>query len=194
MTDPDAQAVLEFWFGAEGSAEQGQVRAEWFRKDAAFDALIAQRFGPLVNATLAGGLPDGAARADVRLAHIVVLDQFTRNIFRDTARAFAGDALALAAARALVAERLDTALRPEQRAFAYLPFEHAESLAEQDESVRLYTELAADAPQLRSMLDYAHKHRAVIVRFGRFPHRNEWLGRASTAEELDFLQQPGSRF
>jgi uncharacterized protein (DUF924 family) len=193
-TDPDAQAVLDFWFGAEGSPEHGQVRAEWFRKDAAFDAQIAQRFGALVHSALAGGLRHWGAHPASRLAHIVLLDQFTRNMYRDTAQAFAGDALALAAARAMVDEALDTTLRPEQRVFAYLPFEHDESLAMQDESVRLFSVLAAEAPSLQGMLDYAHRHRAVIERFGRFVHRNELLGRVSTAEELAFLREPGSRF
>lgn len=190
----DAQAVLDFWFGAEGTPEHGRVRAEWFRKDAGFDAQIAQRFGPLVEQALAGGLTHWAARPAGALARIVLLDQFTRNMFRDTARAFAGDALALAAARALVADGADAALRPEQRVFAYLPFEHDESLGAQDESVRLFTALAAEAPALQGMLNYAHQHRAVIARFGRFVHRNELLGRVSTAEELAFLTEPGSRF
>ncbi len=192
--DPDAQAVLDFWFGAEGSPQHGQVRAEWFGKDAAFDAQIAQRFGPLVEQALAGGLAHWATQPAGTLARIVLLDQFTRNMFRDTARAFAGDALALAAARALVANGSDTALRPEQRVFAYLPFEHDDRLGVQDESVRLFSALAAEAPALQGMLDYAHKHRAVIARFGRFVHRNQLLGRVSTEEELAFLKEPGSRF
>ena len=194
MIDSDAQAVLDFWFGAEGSPEHGQVRAEWFRKDAAFDAQIAQRFGGTVNTALAGGLPQWAAQPASQLARIVLLDQFTRNMFRDTAQAFAGDALALAAAREMLAQGLDTTLRPEQRVFAYLPFEHHESLAMQDESVRLFSALVREAPSLQNMLDYAHKHHAVIARFGRFPHRNEVLDRVSAAEERAFLQEPGSRF
>ena len=190
----DAQAVLDFWFGAEGSPEHGQVRAEWFRKDAAFDAQIAQRFGALAEQAIAGGLAHWAAVPPAALARIVLLDQFTRNMFRDTARAFAGDARALDAARAMVAQGQDALLRPEQRVFAYLPFEHDERLAMQDESVRLFTALAAEAPSLHSMLDYAHKHRVVIARFGRFVHRNQALGRVSTDEELAFLKEPGSRF
>jgi uncharacterized protein (DUF924 family) len=192
--DPDAQAVLDFWFGAEGSPEHGQVRAEWFRKDAAFDEQIAKCFGGLVDSALAGGLSHWAVHPASALARIVLLDQFTRNMFRDTARAFAGDALALTAAQALVAEGDDATLRPEQRVFAYLPFEHHESLQMQDESVRLFNALVAQAPSLKDMLDYAHRHRAVIARFGRFAHRNEMLGRVSTADELAFLKEPGSRF
>ena len=190
----DAEAVLDFWFGAAGTPTHGQVRAEWFRKDAAFDAQIAQRFGSLVSNALAGGLAPWSTDPASQLARIVLLDQFTRNMFRDTAQAFAGDAQALAVAREMVACGFDAALRPEQRVFVYLPFEHHESLSMQDESVRLFTALVSQAPGLQHMLDYAHRHRAVIARFGRFAHRNEVLGRVSTAEELAFLNEPGSRF
>ncbi len=186
--------VLDFWFGAPGSPDHGRVRAEWFRKSDAFDAEIARRFGPLIEQALRGELRDGEARPEAALARIVLLDQFTRNVFRDSPRAFAGDAPALATARAVVASRQDLSLLPVQRAFVYLPFEHAEDLALQDEAVRRFSHLAAEAPELNSMLDYAHRHRAVIARFGRFPHRNVLLGRMSNEEELAFLREPGSRF
>ena len=192
--DSDAQTVLDFWFGAAGSTEYGRLRAEWFRKDDAFDAQIARQFGAQVDAALAGGLTDWAAEPHGALARIVVLDQFTRNTLRNTARAFAGDALALAAAQAMLASAQDQALQPVQRVFMALPFEHSEDLAMQEQSVRLFTALAAEAPALGGYLDYAQRHHAVVARFGRFPHRNEVLGRASTAEELAFLQEPGLRF
>jgi uncharacterized protein (DUF924 family) len=185
----DARAVLDFWFGAEDAP-----REEWFRKDPAFDARIAARFGPLVERALAGELADWQRSPESALALILLLDQFTRNIFRDSPRAFAGDPLALAAARSLVASGRDQELPPLRRAFAYMPFEHAEDLAAQDEAVRLFTPLAAQAPYLTQMLDYAHRHRAVVARFGRFPHRNAVLGRTSTPEEVAFLTQPGSGF
>ncbi len=194
MSAADAQAVLDFWFGPPGSATHGQWRDAWFRKDAAFDAAVAQGFAAMVETALAGGLRDWEATPGTALARIVVLDQFTRNMFRDTPRAFAGDALALAAAQALVGAGHDRALDPLPRAFVYLPFEHAESLPMQDESVRLFAALADESPALRPMLDYAHRHREAIVRFGRFAHRNALLGRVSTAEELAFLSQPGTRF
>lgn len=188
--DARAQQVLDFWFGAEG-----QRRREWFVKDPAFDAEIGQGFGDLIEAALRGELAawpnDGSAAA---LAQIVVLDQFTRNVYRGTPRAFGGDARALAAARAMVATGQDRQLPPLQRAFAYLPFEHAEDLQMQDESVRLFAALAQEAPEFDDMLDYAHRHRAVIVRFGRFPHRNAVLRRASSVEESDYLAQPGAGF
>ena len=190
----DAHAVLDFWFGPPGSAEYGSDRKAWFGKDEAFDAAIRERFGPTIERGLRGELGDWAGSPQAALARIVVLDQFTRNAFRDTPRAFAGDAQALALASALVGERGDEALPGFMRGFVYLPFEHAEGMAMQDEAVRLFTRLAAADPARASMLDYAQRHRSVIERFGRFPHRNEILGRQSTAEEIAFLQQPGSRF
>ncbi len=187
----NAQAVdvLDFWF-----AGSNTPRAEWFKKDAAFDALIEARFATLVEHALAGGLAAWAQRPNDALAQVIVLDQFTRNIFRDTPRAFAGDALALAAAQALVARGDDLALPPLQRVFAYLPFEHAEDRAMQHESLRLFAALAAVDASLADFEDFARRHAEVIERFGRFPHRNAVLGRESTAEETKFLQQPGSRF
>jgi len=190
----DAQRVLDFWFGAPGSAGHGQMHAAWFRKRTSFDASIAHRFGPLVDAALGGGLRDWAQQPASALARIVLLDQFTRNIFRDTQRAFAGDALALPAARAMVSAQQDEALPPLQRAFVYMPFEHAEDLAAQDEALRLFGQLAVGASDAAGFLDYARRHRAVIARFGRFPHRNAVLGRASTPDEIEFLKQPGSHF
>jgi uncharacterized protein (DUF924 family) len=189
-----AQDVLDFWFGAPGTPGAGERRKAWFAKDLAFDTEIRARFGSLVGAALAGALDGWAAQVPTALARVLLLDQFTRNAFRDTAAAFSGDALALAAARAMCAAGQDLQLPPLQRAFAYLPFEHAESLPAQDEAVRLFTALAREDASLQDMLDYAERHRVVIARFGRFPHRNEVLGRASTDEERAFLLQPGSRF
>jgi uncharacterized protein (DUF924 family) len=187
--------VLDFWFGAPGSAFDGQARREWFVKDDAFDAVIRTRFGPAIEQALAGGLrawdEEGPAGT---LARILVLDQFTRNAHRNTPGAFAGDALALAAARTLVDGGDDAALTPLQRAFVYLPFEHAEDIAMQERAVALFGALAGAHAGFDDMLDYARRHQAVIERFGRFPHRNEILGRASTPEETAFLRQPGSRF
>jgi uncharacterized protein (DUF924 family) len=190
----DAQAVLDFWFGAPDSLSFGSARREWFAKDDAFDALIRERFGAAIESALRGELEPWAEAAPSALAQILLLDQFTRNAFRGTARAFAGDARALAAASRMVGARQDESLAPFMRGFVYLPFEHAESLAMQDEAVRLFTRLAAESPEQAGMLDYAHRHRAVIERFGRFPHRNDILGRRSTAEEIAFIAQPGSGF
>lgn len=189
-----ARQVLDFWFGSADAPDHGRARAAWFRKDAEFDRRIVEQFGSLIETALAGGLARWQREPGSALALILVLDQFTRNAFRDQPRAFAGDAAALAAARAMLAAGQDGALLPVQRVFVYLPFEHAEDIAAQAQSVRLFTDLAAVAPELADMLDYAQRHHAVIARFGRFPHRNALLGRQSSAEELAFLQQPGSRF
>ena len=191
----DAREVLDFWFGAPGTPEHGTQRQEWFRKDPAFDARIAQRFETLVERALDGGLRDwDEAGADAALARILVLDQFPRNIFRGSGRSFAGDALAQQAAQAMVAAGRDLELPPVRRWFVYLPYEHAETLPLQDEAVRLFSALVQAEPTLSGVMDYVHRHRDIILRFGRFPHRNEWLGRASTPEELAFLKEPGSSF
>jgi len=183
--------VLDFWFGAETN-RPFEPRDFWFRKSDAIDDEIRKEFGSTVEVALAGGLGDWALTTAGTRALILVLDQFTRNAFRGTPRSFAGDAAALALARRLVATGADRSCQPVERWFIYLPFEHSESLADQTESLRLFGSLAADG--LASPLEWAQKHFEVIQRFGRFPHRNEMLGRASTAEELAFLQQPGSRF
>jgi uncharacterized protein (DUF924 family) len=189
------QDVLDFWFGAPGSLEAGKPRREWFVKKDEFDAVIRDRFGATIDQALAGGLREWDEKGPQgTLARILVLDQFTRNAHRNTPLSFAGDALALAAAKSLVDSGADRELPPLQRAFAYMPFEHAEDAYMQERAVELFGMLAAEHPGFDEMLDYAHRHRGVIARFGRFPHRNEILGRASTPDEIEFLRQPGSRF
>jgi uncharacterized protein (DUF924 family) len=190
-----AQEVLDFWFGAPGSAEYGKPRAAWFRKDDKFDDAIRTRFGDAIARAVAGGLrewDEGGPQG--MLARIIVLDQFARNARRGTPGAFEGDVLALAAARKLVDSGAHRELIPVQRAFVYMPFEHAEDARAQEECVELFTELTREHEGFGDMLDYAHRHRGVIARFGRFPHRNAILGRASTPEEAEYLSQPGSRF
>lgn len=190
----DAQEVLDFWFGAPGSSLHDTNRVEWFRKDSAFDESIRARFGARIEQGLRGELEAWAVAPESALAQVIVLDQFTRNAFRDTPRAFAGDSRALAAASAMVGARQDEALSPIQRSFVYLPFEHAEGIAMQEESVRLFTRLVAVAPAMANSFEYAQRHHAIVQRFGRFPHRNRILGRQSTAQELEFLKEPGSGF
>jgi uncharacterized protein (DUF924 family) len=185
--------VLDFWFAPKGDAEHNRARAVWFKKDDAFDAAIRTRFGPLIERALDGAIAQWSATPDGAVAEIVVLDQFTRNAYRDTPRAFAGDVRALAAARALIASGADRALPGVRRQFAYLPFEHAEDLATQEESVRLFKQLARDDHEA-DIVTYAERHHAVIARFGRFPHRNAILGRESSPEEQAFLREPGSSF
>lgn len=193
-TAAPARAVLDFWFLPAGHAGHGAYRPEWFRKDDAFDAAIRDRFGVAVEATLVE--PPGAGSDEALLARILLLDQFTRNIYRGTPRAFAGDAQALQIAETLVAAGRDKNLTPWQRWFAYLPFEHSELLLDQERSVALFAALRREMRHeaFDSAHDYALRHRAVIERFGRFPHRNAVLGRPSTAEEIEFLKQPGSSF
>lgn len=190
-----AQDVLDFWFLPAGSEGHGKPRDVWFRKDDAFDAGIRQRFGDAIAQAVAGGLREWDQQGpEGTLARILLLDQFTRNAWRGTAASFSGDALALAAAQSLVDSGADRALSPLQRWFAYMPFEHTEDARMQEQSVALFSALAAGNPDYDGVLDYAHRHRGVIARFGRFPHRNAILGRASTPEEIDYLAQPGSGF
>ena len=190
-----AQDVLDFWFLPSGAQGHDQARAEWFSKNDAFDAAIVARFGTLIEHAVAGGLREWDEDGPLgTLARILVLDQFTRNAWRGTAASFSGDALALAAALQLVESGADLQLTPFQRWFAYMPFEHAEDARMQEQAVALFSGLSGFGKPFDGALDYAHRHRGVITRFGRFPHRNAILGRTSTPEELAFLQQPGSSF
>jgi uncharacterized protein (DUF924 family) len=174
----DAAEVLSFWFG--------QDRKKWFVKDPAFDEGIRSRFLVLYQEAFQGKLETWKHDARGCLALVIVLDQFPRNMFRNTARAFEGDPRALAAARVIVARGWDKGYTEDERTFAYLPFEHSEALADQEESMRLF--------QGNPNLEWARKHWEIIRRFGRFPHRNAALGRESTPEEIEFLKQPGSGF
>lgn len=200
-----AQAVLDFWFGPADAPGHGQPRPLWFKKDPGFDVTVAQRFGPLIEQALQDGLaawwrplPTPPSTPLQALAAVIVLDQFTRNTGRrdgePTAAAFAGDAMALAIAQAVVDAKLDSGLTGVQRQFLYLPFEHAENLAMQRRAVALFTQLAQDEPARADLVGWARRHLDIVARFGRFPHRNAALGRASTAEEQAFLQTPGSGF
>jgi uncharacterized protein (DUF924 family) len=184
-----AQEVLDFWFGAPGSVEYGKSREAWFKKSDAFDAQIRERFLSAYEGAAAGRLAHWRDSPLTLLALIIVLDQFPRNMFRDTPRAFATDAMALEAARRMTAMGWDVRLTAVQRQFVYLPFEHAENLDAQRTSLQLFGTLGNDG-----LLDWAWKHYVIIERFGRFPHRNAILGRASNAAETEFLNQPGSRF
>ncbi|WP_296222978.1 DUF924 family protein [Ralstonia sp. UBA689] len=188
---PTADDVLAFWFG---TAPLTEARPEWFDKSDAFDAEIRTRFLPLWEALSTGEANTWMDTPLEAIARIVVLDQFSRNMFRGTARAFASDAAALHTAQIVVAAGWDLQLPTRfHRAFCYLPFEHSEALAAQDESIRLYTRLRDREGDADSLL-WAEKHREIIARFGRFPHRNAALGRVSTPEEAVFLTQPGSSF
>jgi uncharacterized protein (DUF924 family) len=191
MNDHLPSSVLRFWFGA--GEEYGRRHKRWFEKDASFDAEVSRRFLPLYEKLAAGaGREWLESRADC-LARIVALDQFPRHIFRGLPRAFAADAVALEAARHAIAKGYDRNMLPVERMFAYLPFEHSESLEDQLKACELTAPLAA-FPETDDAPRYALLHRDIIQRFGRFPHRNAALGRASTPEEIEFLKQPASRF
>lgn len=195
------ESVLDYWFGAPGTTREIAERQSklWFGKLPEKDREVSERFTPTFNAAIAGALDTWALTPRGRLALVIVLDQFPHHIHRDTPQAFAQDAKALALSLAAIATGEDQSLALIERVFLYLPLEHAESLEMQDLAVAHYQQLVdAAAPSERALfenfLDYAHKHRDVVARFGRFPHRNAILGRASSPEEIEFLKQPGSRF
>ena len=187
--------ILAYWFGPRNAERDAARRPDprWFVKDPSFDAEIRARYGDAIEAALGGAFEAWTGTPHGALARILLLDQFTRNVFRDTPRAFAGDALALEAAGAAVDAGFDRSLDPFERWFLYLPFEHAEDIAIQERSVALFNALAAE-PGMEGIVEYAVRHRDIVARFGRFPHRNAILGRTSTAGEIAFLREPGSSF
>ena len=200
METPDT--IRGYWFGTalEDAAVTGRGRAAlWWSKNPEVDNQIRRRFEDCVIKAGSGGLDQWASNPQDRLALILLTDQFPRSIYRDSARAFAFDTKALSLACDGIDAGFDVSLRPLEKVFFYLPLEHSESLADQQRSVRLFQKLFDEAgpdqkPTFAEYLDFAVRHRDIINRFGRFPHRNAALGRISTPEELSFLQQPGSGF
>jgi uncharacterized protein (DUF924 family) len=189
----DRDAIIQFWLGeldANGRADAEHSR-RWWTKDAAFDRELEDRFGADVADALDGSREDWRDDPRGTLAYVILLDQLTRNIFRGTARAFAGDPQAFAATEAALARGFDRQLATDERYFLYMPLMHREDLAAQDRSVELFTAMAGASA---GAADFARRHRDVIVRFGRFPHRNGPLGRTSTPAELEYLAQPGAGF
>lgn len=190
----EAAEILDFWFGPDLAAWRVE---RWFRPDPGFDGACRDRFEHLLAPAREGAFDAWATTPDGALALLLLLDQFPRNLHRGTAAAFAADPKARAVARQVVLrDRLDLALPHSARCFLYLPFEHAETMAEQDLSVAFFEGLRDDpvhaAPD--GSIAYAWAHRAVIRRFGRFPHRNAALGRATTPAEAEYLAQPGAGF
>jgi uncharacterized protein (DUF924 family) len=177
-----AQDIIAFWF-AEIDPKS------WWRADPDFDALVRRRFADTLDRAARAELHEWRRDAPGRLAEVIVLDQFSRNIHRHTSRAFAQDPLALALAQEAVAAGVGAALDPTRRAFLYMPFMHSESRAIHRTAERLFSEAG-----LEDNHRFELRHKAIIDRFGRYPHRNEVLGRVSSTEELAFLQEPGSRF
>ena len=193
MNQEQFQQILDFWFGKPDSPNYGKPRREWFIKSEEFDREITVRFLSYYPQAATGKLDSWQNQPLGCLALIILLDQFPRNMFRKQPQAFATDAQALKFAKYAVTQEFDQQLLPVQRWFIYLPFEHSENLADQHRAVELFSSLKDD-PDSASSIEYAHRHLQVIERFGRFPHRNTILGRPSTAEEQEFLQQPGSSF
>jgi uncharacterized protein (DUF924 family) len=179
---PWVEDVLRFWFDELG-------RKLWFVKDDAIDAAIRERFSALIDELSVSAIEDVVSSPDRALASVIALDQFPRNIYRGTPRAFENDELARAIAKLAVALGLDHRISAERRIFLYLPFEHSEAIADQYRSVELISSIG-DEEYTR----FAQAHCDVVARFGRFPHRNAILGRASSDEEIAFLEQPGSSF
>ncbi len=179
-TNTNGDAVLHFWF-------EETKPYQWFRRDDAFDDAIKRRFGALHDAAKAGRLDVWRAHPVYSLSLILILDQFSRNLYRDTPEAFAQDDQALGCAREALARRFDHLVNEQRRAFFYMPFMHAEDLSVQEESVALFK---AQLPTTMN-LPFAIEHRDIVRRFGRFPHRNKVLGRESTLEEIAFLRAGG---
>ncbi len=176
------EEVLSFWFEENGPKQ-------WWTRDPRFDAEIRSRFGALHGRAVLGELYGWRDTPEGRLAEIIVLDQFSRNLYRDDARAFAADGMALALAQEAVRVGADQAVPPVRRQFFYMPYQHSESRQIHEDAMALFERL--EEPE---GLDYERRHKTIIDRFGRYPHRNEVLGRASTDEEIAFLREPGSSF
>jgi len=191
--EPGWRAVLDFWFLPPDHPSYGEFRRAWFATDAAFDDEIRRRFSSDVDAAASGKFDDWARHARGALALIVLLDQFPRNLLRGTPRAFAGDVKAREIADRAVRAGFDQALLAVQRVFVYLPFEHSETLADQDRCVALF-EALPPATWRAEAIEAGRRHREIIARFGRFPHRNAILGRLPTPEEAAFLKEPRSSF
>jgi uncharacterized protein (DUF924 family) len=197
----EREEVLRFWFGelsADGLADEAHAK-RWWLHDPAFDAQVRERFAALYAAVTVGEHESWLESARGALAYVIVLDQFSRNLFRESPQAFAQDARARGAALSAIDRGFDRHLALDERGFLYMPLMHSEELAQQDRCVALFTafrdELEGDARErVAGSLDFAERHRAIVQRFGRFPHRNHALGRSSTEEELQFLKQPGSSF
>ena len=184
--------VLGFWFGRQGESGYGDFRAVWFRKDAVFDAEVRDRFLGLYEEAAAGEHDDWREDARGAVALVIVLDQFSRNIFRDDPKTYAADGKAREIARYAVERALDRELRPLERWFLYMPFMHSEDMEDQRLALDLFRGLGTVGEA--DPMPYAEGHAEIVERFGRFPHRNAILGRETTPEEAEFLRGPGSSF
>jgi uncharacterized protein (DUF924 family) len=189
----DQQKVLDFWFGAPGSAEHARPREVWFKSTPRFDYDTREALQPLQSAAASGGLDWWADEPDGALALLILLDQVPRNIFRGSPAAYASDSSARAIVAGAYAKGFDRNQPPVRRWFFYMPLMHCEALIDQQRSVSLFEQLRDDLDSRPSIIA-AHRHYEIIARFGRFPHRNAILGRESTPEELAFLKESDSAF
>ena len=195
------QPILDYWFGrTDDDVDCANQKASlWWGKSPDVDADIRERFEPMLQLLVNGGNHYWLKFPESRLSAIIVLDQFSRNIYRDSSIAYSADLLALNWCLSGIHEKLEKQLRPIEQVFFYLPLEHAEDLSLQHLCVERFQQLVEEVPVSQretfvGFLDYAEQHAAVIEQFGRFPHRNEVLGRESTPDELAYLVQPGSGF
>lgn len=191
-----ASDLLTMWFAGVDQPDTAPLMKRWFGSDPQSDAQLQRDFGPLLAEAEAGGLQSWEAEPESMLALVVLLDQFSRNLHRGSGQAFANDPRARDLAAQAIEKGWDQRFSPLERMFFYLPFEHSESLADQNRCVELFEALNREQSNdfFANTLDYARRHRDVIARFGRFPHRNQRLGRSSTPAEEAFLQTPGSSF
>lgn len=197
----DVNSILHYWFG--GAKNDAEIISEksslWWKKDPVVDADTRRRFEMMLDAEIKNEFASWSHSPRGQLARVLLCDQFPRNMYRDTPRAFDYDERARKLSREALDTGLDKKLRPVERVFLYVPFEHSEAVEDQALSLRMFTALVEDVPEtdrpaFQKYVEFAQKHKEIIDRFGRFPHRNAILGRASTPEELEFLNSPGSSF
>ncbi len=201
MKHDTIEEVLVFWFGPlpDDSYWPAEKAERWFKKDPSFDAEIRERFESLLKAASRGERDDWLDTTRGTLAFVVLLDQFSRNMYRDRSEEYAFDTRCLRVVRQALEKGIDKELRPVERKFLYMPLMHSEDIDDQKLSISVFTRLRDNAPEplkeyFQLTLDYAYRHKAMIDRFGRFPYRNRQLRRPSTAKEIEFLKRPDSRF
>lgn len=194
LSNSEVSSIIDFWFHPSDHPDYGKGRMEWYKKDENFDNEIRNKFGSLVAKAVENEVTSNQDDPKSVLAHILLLDQFTRNIYRGDSKTYAGDGKALELAQYLVSTKKDTTLPGQLRSYVYLPYMHSEDVNIQNECVALSTKLNEETGIFGSLVQYAIMHQQVVVKYGRFPHRNTILGRESSPEELDYLAQPGSGF
>ena len=192
LTSTEVDSIIDFWFLPKDNPGYGKQRSEWFMKNEDFDNEIRAKFGPLVEKAIAAELVTDDNDPTSSLAHIILLDQFTRNLFRGDKKSYQADNIASLLSRSLVSNGKDMSLPPHMRIFVYMPLMHSESVEHQNQCVELMKKLYEETNEFKHFLDYAIQHQGVVVKYGRFPHRNVIVGRESTEAELAYLALPGA--